>query len=1002
MKGPKAPRQKSTVMSIPRKFTTRGQDPFASVSYTRAHSSIREVGGTVVFEMKDIEVPVGWSQLAIDILASKYFRRTGVPKVGHENSIRQVITRITGAIRKQGETLGILKGESARIFEAELQYLLLHQMAAFNSPVWFNVGLWDSYRIEGSGDGFRYDPTKKKVGSVQNAFQYPQASACFIQSLDDDLMAIFDLVKNEAKLFKYGSGTGTNFSKLRGKQERLSGGGLSSGLMSFLEVLDRSAGATKSGGTTRRAAKMVCLDLDHPEILDFIDWKAKEERKAKTLIEAGYSADFNGEAYRTVSGQNSNNSVRVTDEFMNAVLEDRDWHTRARTDGAIVETLKAREVWRRIAQASWACADPGLQFEDTIQRWHTCKKTDRIHASNPCSEFMFLDDTSCNLASMNLLKFLSEDGEFDTESFRHTVRILIVAQEILVSMSSYPTEKIAKNSHDFMPLGLGYANLGALLMIKGFPYDSQEGREWAAAITALMTGEAYAVSAELAKLLGPFQGFSKNKASMRKVIEAHFAHASKLNAPTDLVVKAKEAWTRARTGGEHSGFRNAQVTVLAPTGTIGLLMDCDTTGIEPDFSLIKFKKLAGGGMMKIVNQSVSRALKTLGYRSREIQSILKYALGTLTLREGTAELNHERFIQKGLSSSDLKRIEKSLSSAYHLSDGFKPENLGPEALKRLGHEGFSGSGIDLLRKMGFSEAVIEDANQVICGRMTLEGAPGLKPEHSAIFDCANRCGPQGTRFISPFGHLAMMEAVQPFLSGAISKTVNLPESTTVQEIEAIHLMAWKMGLKSVAVYRDGCKSSQPLNTRAERTERGGEFSARRERLPEKRHGITIEALVGGRKVYLRTGEFEDGRLGELFLDIEKTDPEYRALLSCFSIAISLGLQYGVPLKDWVDRFAFTQFDPSGPVSGHPNLKLATSLVDYVFRTLGLEYLGRTDLAHVSSEQKLKRIERTGDAIDDQLSALVLDAPKCDVCGHSTIRNGSCFRCLHCGNSMGCS
>ena len=998
MKGPKAPKQKSTCMTLSRKFTTHGQDPFKSVRYVRVSSSIRDVKGKPVFEMKDVEAPEEWSQLAIDILASKYFRRTGVPRIGQENSIKQVIKRITGSIRKHGEKQKLLSGENARVFEAELQYLLLHQMAAFNSPVWFNVGLWDSYRIKGSGGSFRFDSGKKKVLPVSNAFQYPQASACFIQSLDDDLMAIFDLVKTEAKLFKYGSGTGTNFSKLRGKQERLSGGGLSSGLMSFLEVLDRSAGATKSGGTTRRAAKMVCLDVDHPEILDFIDWKAKEERKAKVLIEAGYSSDFNGEAYRTIAGQNSNNSVRVTDEFMNAVLEDREWQTHARTNGEVVETMKAREIWKRIAQASWTCADPGLQFDDTIQQWHTCKKTDRIQASNPCSEFMFLDDTACNLASINLLKFLNPSGGFDSAAFCHSVRILIVAQEILVGMSSYPSEKIAQNAHTFRPLGLGYANLGTLLMVKGLPYDSKEGRECAAAITALMTGEAYAVSSEIAMHLGAFQGYAKNKSSMNRVIEDHLKYVSKLNDSQGVGTSAKASWARAQSLGRRFGFRNAQVTVLAPTGTIGLLMDCDTTGIEPDFSLIKFKKLAGGGSVKIVNQSVSRSLQALGYGPRESKSILDYALGTLKLSDGTAEFNDDILIAKGLNADDLAQLEKGLVSAYHLADGFSSDRLGEAALSRLGLSGFTGSGMELLHQIGFSNEVIEAASLVICGRMTLEGAPGLHPNHQSVFDCANRCGIQGTRSISPFGHLAMMEAVQPFLSGAISKTVNLPESTSVEEIEAIHLMAWKMGLKSIAVYRDGCKSSQPLNSSTQKSKREVE----RERLPEKRQGITLEARVGGNKVYIRTGEYRDGRLGELFLDIEKEDPEYRALLRCFAIAISLGLQHGVPLKDWVDRFAFTQFDPSGPVSGHPNLRLATSLIDYVFRTLGLEYLGRGDLAHISTEQKLERTERRGDAIDDQLSALMSDAPKCDACGHETVRNGACFRCLHCGNSMGCS
>ncbi len=952
--------------------------------------------------MENIEVPEGWSQLAVDILASKYFRRAGVPGKGFEDSIRQVIGRITRAIRRQGEQQGLLSGEDARVFEAELQYLLLHQMAAFNSPVWFNVGLFEEYGIRGGEGGFRYDPIGAKVVPVLNAFEHPQASACFIQSVEDDLMSVFDLAKNEARLFKYGSGTGTNFSKLRGKQERLSGGGFSSGLLAFLEVLDRGAGATKSGGTTRRAAKMVCLDMDHPEILDFIRWKAKEEAKAKALIAQGYSPDFNGEAYRTVSGQNSNNSVRIRDEFLRAVLEDGSWETRGRTDGSVVETFRARAIWREIAEAAWACADPGIQFDSTIQAWHTCKTTAPIRASNPCSEFMFLDDTACNLASLNLLRFLDGQGGFDAIRFCHAIRILLTAQEILVGMSGYPTESIARNSHRFRPLGLGYANLGALLMSKGIPYDSREGRELASAVTALLTGEAYSVSAEIAAVLGHFEGFTENRESMLGVIERHVRAADDLPDAQELARIAKASWKRAWEAGKKSGFRNAQVTVLAPTGTIGLLMDCDTTGIEPDFALVKFKKLAGGGALKIVNRSVEAALRTLGYRESERGPMMEYLLGTLTLTRGTARFNAQTLTERGLRPEEISRIEAELSSVFHLADAFSPERLGVETLNRLGIAGGTGRGI--LKHLGFSDSEIEEANEMICGLMTLEGAPGLQARDLAVFDCANRCGPKGARFIAPHGHLAMMAAVQPFLSGAISKTVNLPESTTVGEVEEIHLQAWKMGLKSIAIYRDGCKASQPLGTSA-----GAEATpaAVRHRLPVKRKGITIEAVVGERKIYLRTGEYADGKPGELFLDLENADPEYRALLACFSIAVSLGLQYGIPLEEWVRRFAFTQFEPAGVVQGHPNLRMATSLIDYVFRTLGVEYLGWSDLAHVPGGAKIGRIESTdkmdgtGDAIDDLLRTLTRDAPECDSCGHKTVRAGACFRCLHCGSSMGC-
>jgi len=1009
MKGSKGLKKKTGGVSIPRKLTRTFKDPFASVVFGRRDAVLRDASGNAIFEMKGIEVPETWSQLALDILASKYLRRTGVPGTGAETSLKQVISRITGSIRKHGEIQGVFCGEDAGSFEAELQYLLLHQMAAFNSPVWFNVGLFESYGITGSGESHRYDPAKKAVVPVANPLEFPQASACFIQSLNDDLLAIFDLVKSEAKLFKYGSGTGTNFSNLRGRQERLSGGGLSSGLLSFLEVFDRSAGATKSGGTTRRAAKMVCLDMDHPEIADFIEWKAREEQKAKALIAAGYSADFNGEAYKTVAGQNSNNSVRVTDEFMNAVLEDREWQTRARTDGSVVGTFKARELWRKIAESAWSCADPGIQFDSTIQRWHTCKSTDRIRASNPCSEFMFLDDTACNLASINLLKFVAAGGVFDVELFCHAIRILIVAQEILVGMSSYPAAKIAKNSHDFRPLGLGYANLGAFLMVKGIPYDSRAGREWAASVTALMTGEAYAVSAELAGVAGAFPGFHENRDTMLEVIGMHAAAAQRLPESAPLARAARAAWERASATGARSGFRNAQVTVLAPTGTIGLLMDCDTTGIEPDFALVKFKKLAGGGTLKMVNHSVPLALRSLGYGEPAVKRILDHVAGVPDFGAAPGLMARESLLSKGFTAGDLRRIEAAIPSVFHLADAFAPGRLGAAVLERTGLAGFTGNGRELLGRLGVPEADIEAAHRVLCGSMTLEGAPGLDPAHLAVFDCANPCGPHGTRFISPYGHLAMMEAVQPFLSGAISKTVNLPAGTSVAEIEALHLVAWKMGLKSIAIYRDGSKSSQPLNARE-----GGRGGRDRERLPEKRKGITIEATVGGHKVYLRTGEYADGRLGELFLDIEKENAGYRALLSCFAIAVSLGLQYGVPLKEWVDRFTFTEFEPAGPVTGHPSLKLATSLIDYVFRTLGVEYLGRADLAHVPSGIGAKRFENPGgsgisadgsastDAIDEQLRMLRQDAPDCDSCGHRTVRNGACFRCLHCGNSIGCS
>ena len=1005
MKRSKGKVKKQSTSLVSRYFTRgKGEAPLKSGSFVRAHSVIREPGGRVVFERKDIEVPESWSQLAIDILASKYMRRVGVPKTGHETTAKQVIERITESLKLEATRTKILTLAEARIFEEELQHILLHQIAAFNSPVWFNLGLHQFYGISGSGGNFRFDSKQKRVLEVQDNFKYPQTSACFIQSVEDDLMDIFDLVKSEARLFKYGSGTGTNFSRIRGKQEKLSGGGTSSGLLSFLEVLDRGAGATKSGGTTRRAAKMVCLDADHPEILEFIRWKKLEEEKARALIREGYPADFNGEAYRTVSGQNSNNSVRVSDEFMEALLQGKSWALKARTTGEVISEVPAQSIWKEIAESSWFCADPGIQFDSTINAWHTCSASGPIRASNPCSEFMFLDDTACNLASINLMKFLSPEGRFDFDGFSHTVRTLILAQELLVGLSSYPTPEIAKRSHEFRPLGLGYANLGALLMVKGVPYDSDDGRALAAGVTAFLTAEAYGMSAWIAKKTGPFPGYAKNKTGMQKVILRHEKAASLI--PFEMLEPAfkervGESWSRAVSLGKAFGFRNSQVSVLAPTGTIGLLMDCDTTGIEPDFSLVKFKKLAGGGSFKMVNRSIEVALARLGYADSQIKEMIRYLLGTHEFHESEGPLSKARLRDLGFLDSDLKRLEQEIPSVYDLTALFTRSSLGDALLKRLGvpEEEFFAKDFNWLEFSGIPPKEIAEEEARICGRMTLEGAPGLKEAHLAIFDCANRCGKTGTRTIAPMGHVRMMAAVQPFLSGAISKTVNLPEETSVQEIEMIHLMAWKLGLKSIAIYRDGSKASQPLSSLAPSLQVSG---ARRE-LPGRRNGVTTEVKIGNETIYLRTGEYGDGTLGEIFLDSKGGEQGTRALLQCFAVAISLGLQYGVPLKEFVDRFTFTKFEPAGPVQGDPQIKMATSIIDYVFRTLGIEYLERKDLANVSVPVKRERKKSfLQDAIDEQLSSLSGDAPPCDACGHSTVRNGSCFRCLHCGNSMGCS
>jgi ribonucleoside-diphosphate reductase alpha chain len=1065
-------------VEIQRHFTSANEDVFARETYQKASSRIKDVDGKTVFEMKDVEVPSSWSQLAIDILVSKYFRKAGVPLdqsngTGHEISVKQVITRIARTLRNFGEKKGYFTGESAQNFQNELTFLLLTQRGAFNSPVWFNLGLHHEYKIGGSGGNFVWNSEVGRIVETQSAYVSPQCSACFIQSVDDDLMSLFDLMKNEARLFKYGSGTGTNFSAIRGAQEKLAGGGTSSGLMSFLEVLDRGAGATKSGGTTRRAAKMVCLDLDHPEIMDFITWKMREERKVAALISAGYSSDFNGEAYKTVAGQNSNNSVRISDEFMHAVETDAEWKTKFRTTGEVGNTYQAREVWDKVAEAAWACADPGVQYDTTINDWHTCANTDRIYASNPCSEYMFLNDTACNLSSVNLVKFMHADGSFDVEAYQHACRIFILAQEILVDLSSYPTARIAKNSHEYRPLGLGYANLGTLLMLKGIPYDSEKGRAWAGAITALMCGTAYATSAEVAGKVGAFKGYAQNETSMLRVIRKHQAASLEISSEhcdESLLSAARTSWKEALTLGERYGYRNSQVTVLAPTGTIGLLMDCDTTGVEPDFALVKFKKLAGGGYFKIVNQSVPMALTNLGYSDQKISEMMTYLLGEMKFT-ARGPLTRKFLLEKGMTEKEILAIEKTLPGTFEITSAFNHFVLGEELLNRLGipKATYSAPTFNLLFHFGLNNAQVAEANEIICGTMTLEGAPYLLDEHLAVFDCANKCGIKGKRYIAPLGHIQMMAAVQPFLSGAISKTVNVPNETTKEEIKDIYYQGWKLGLKAVALYRDGCKLSQPLSTKSEAKDSGEAKTAaeqpqsaatvtsaapsvvagtsvgsmtvsapKRRKLPARRAGFTQEANIGGHKVYIRTGDYEDGAIGEIFIDMHKEGAAYRSMMNCFAISVSLGLQYGVPLKEYVEKFTFTRFDPSGLVDGHPNVKMCTSVVDYIFRVLGMEYLGRTDFvqvkpnataaaktavftpvvmddldrpAVVASEgtvsgaingNALSDTAANGTTVNGHLAEMMGDAPPCDSCGHTTVRNGACYKCLNCGNSMGCS
>jgi ribonucleoside-diphosphate reductase alpha chain len=1106
---------------VGRRFSTPGVHPLDAVVYERRSSVITNPDGSIVFKMEGAEVPTGWSQLATDIVISKYFRRAGLhgDKDKGETSVRQVVHRLAHTIRVAGET-GVVRPPSGKArgsyfaskadadaFEAELSYLLVHQIGAFNSPVWFNLGLWHEYEIKGSGGNWAWDGADS-VTETSTAYERPQCSACFIQSAKDDLMSIYDLVKSEARLFKYGSGTGSNFSAIRGRQEKLSGGGTSSGLMSFLEVFDRAAGATKSGGTTRRAAKMVCLDMDHPEIQDFIGWKMREEKKAHALIAAGFSSDFNGDAYHTISGQNSNNSVRVSDEFMQASLAGAKWQTRFRTTGQVCETLEAKDLWRQVADAAWGCADPGVQYDSTINRWHTCPNSGRINASNPCSEYMFLDDTACNLASVNLTKFLREDGSFDVDGYRHACRVFFIAQEILVDLSSYPTPAIAQNSHDYRPLGLGYANLGSLLMSLGVPYDSREGRAIAASLTAIMCGTAYKASAEMAASQGPFPGYAKNREPMLRVMRMHRDAAYAIDreavrlpgesetAPGILYRAACEDWDSAVRLGEASGYRNAQATVLAPTGTIGLLMDCDTTGIEPDFALVKFKKLAGGGYFKIVNQTVPRALRYLGYGEREVHEIVAYISGTNTLlapvdsmgqaQAGSPIINRRTLREKGFTDAELAKVETAIPGVFDLDSAFATWVLGEDTYERMGAtKDVRGArrSFSLLEHVGFSRAQIEQSQDIIVGRMTIEGAPFLRGEHYPVFDCANRCGKKGERFLAPMSHVRMMAAAQPFLSGAISKTVNLPSDATVEDVQEIYEQGWRLGLKAVALYRDGCKASQPLSTSGDKKEKEKKVEesappdpllapaphgatpdepqlslrmaptntrvyGERMRLPKKRMGFTQEARVGGHKIFLRTGTYDNGTLGEIFIDMHKEGAAFRSLMNCFAMSISIGLQYGVPLQTYVDQFTFTRFEPQGPVEGHPNVKFATSIVDFIFRALGVEYLHRYDLAHIKPEidatpldaarhqgtppdpPSLKqlpeaRVEReslphtreatarsaamsetlgdgTGSPLDAQLDTMMGDAPVCDVCGHITVRNGACYKCLNCGNSMGCS
>ncbi|MEC7785507.1 MAG: vitamin B12-dependent ribonucleotide reductase [Nitrospinota bacterium] len=1086
-------------MRIDRKFTRDSNDPYQGIKFVERVSKINNADGSLVAEIANVLVPDSWSQVAVDIIAQKYFRKAGVParlkkkfEAGvpewlcpsvpdeetlkelpiaeqyiRESTSKEVFHRLAGCWTYWGWKNNCFSSEKvARNYYDEMRYMLARQLAAPNSPQWFNTGINWAYGLEGPAQGHYYfDEAVGKIQKSTNAYERPQPHACFILSVDDDLVGdggIMDLWRQEARLFKFGSGTGSNFSNLRGSGEGLSGGGKSSGLMSFLKIGDRAAGAIKSGGTTRRAAKMVTLDMDHPDIEEYIEWKVKEERKVAALAAGSritrrclkdilkacwgeglteearfevqknkplkkavrkaldcfvpenyiyrviqlaqqgtkdiefeeYDTSWTSEGYLTVSGQNSNNSVRLSNDFLNSVECGGEWNLLRRTDGEISKTLPARDLWDKVNFSSWSSADPGLQFHTTINEWHTCPEDGQIRASNPCSEYMFLDDTACNLASINLMKFYNDEkGLFEAEDYRHACRLWTLTLEISVSMAQFPNKAIAQKSYEFRTLGLGYANLGAMLMVMGIPYDSEKGRAIAGAISAMTTGASYAMSAEIAKELGAFTHYEKNKSSMLRVLKNHSRAAHNVepneydglsifpqgiqadHCPTYLLDEAQKEWSDALALGKKHGFRNAQTTCIAPTGTIGLLMDCDTTGIEPDYALVKYKKLAGGGYFKIINQSVPGALRRLGYKSEEVKEIVEYCVGSGSL-DSSPYINRNSLKKKGFTDKVINNIELELPRVFDISFAFNKFVLGEDFCKdvlKLDDKQIDSIAFNLLAHLGFSGDEIQSANDYICGRMTIENAPHLKKSHYSVFDCATKCGKYGERFIRPEAHIQMMAAAQPFLSGAISKTINMPNDATIEDVEKAHMLSWKLMLKGTAVYRDGSKLSQPLNSVAIESfnqlqmEEDEETNAalapamkaakqmakiiqqKRRALPHRRKGYTQKASIGGHKVYLRTGEYEDGTLGEIFIDMHKEGAAYRSLMNCFAIAISLGLQHGVPLEEFSDAFVFTRFEPNGLVTGNKSISMSTSTIDYIFRELAITYLGRDDLAQVTPD-----------------------------------------------------
>ncbi len=1194
-------------MKINREFTIANQSPYESINFKKVSSEIVNPDGSLVFKLENFEVPEQWSQVASDILSQKYFRKAGVPSklkrtdeknipswlapriaddsdgevsYSSETSSQQVFDRLAGAWTYWGWKGGYFSSEDdAKAFFDEVRYMLANQMVAPNSPQWFNTGLNWAYGIDGPSQGHFYvDHETGKLTRSSSSYERPQPHACFIQSIDDDLVndgGIMDLWVREARLFKYGSGTGTNFSNLRGSSEGLSGGGKSSGLMSFLKIGDRAAGAIKSGGTTRRAAKMVVVDIDHPDIEEFIKWKVTEEQKVASIVTGSkicsrhlksimnachnceadgescfepaknpalkreiisarknevpenyiqriihfakqgyksiefetYNTDWDSEAYVTVSGQNSNNSVRVTDDFLNAVIEDKDWNLINRIDNSVSKTVKAKDLWDQVGYSAWACADPGIQFHTTINDWHTCPESGEIRASNPCSEYMFLDNTACNLASLNLMTFMDENKCLNTDLFKHAVRIWTLILEISVMMAQFPSKEIAKLSYEYRTLGLGYANLGGYLMSKGVAYDSEEGRANCAAITALMTGISYATSAEVASEQGPFPGYQQNSKNMLRVMRNHRRAAYgktdeyeglHINPvpfvvedlrDTNLGMEAQSAWDQAYENGQKFGFRNAQTTVIAPTGTIGLVMDCDTTGIEPDFAMVKFKKLAGGGYFKIINRTVPEALKQLQYTEDEIEETINYAVGHGTLNNAPA-INHETLKEKGFEEEQIELLEQNLKNVFDIRFSFNSYTLGMEFCKEklnFSEEQLTDMNFNMLTALGFTNDEIDEANTFCCGTMTLEGSPHIKDDHLAVFDCANPCGRIGKRYLSVESHIRMMAAAQPFISGAISKTINMPAESDVEDCNEAYLLSWKLGTKANALYRDGSKLSQPLASKLvdedveEEIEQPDNQIDRtiavakeamnsvvygsRNKVPDRRKGYIQKAIVGGHKVYLHTGEYEDGSLGEIFIDMHKEGAFLRSLMNNFAIAISIGLQYGVPLEEYVEAYTFTRFDPAGVVQGNNRIKNATSILDYVFRELAVSYLGRNDLAHadntdvdfslgtgaeegtlknneipwklvkkvssqgylrgqdglsvvssngsmetVSAEQAaISAAVSTGSASDQSMSRVQAarmmgyEGDACPECGSFTlVRNGTCLKCDTCGATTGCS